>query len=572
MKTTLLALFMLACCSFIYLSENNSEDLVEIAPDFFVDKSLKGSPKIKMAYEVFRNLKVAKGDFRSRKPELHIVKSTGDRGIAVAYSLSGVVKMEIKGVEICESFGADAQNAFAVLLGHELVHIYEKHSWENLFAWEFGMTSLKNVISNERKKDEVQADYLGGVLAYMAGYKVFNMMPDFLDKVYKSYDLKDENMIHYPGLNQRKLFATETMAKFNHFTNIFEMANLLTTQKKYGHALAYYDEVLQEFKSREVYNNIGYVNVQEALTHFSPKENKFYYPLELDMVSRMSGGKGGNDLDLAYRERKLLDAIHYFNQAKYFDHSYPIAHLNMACANALLGVARPATSELEWMDATVSANRAINLSTGKEEWKNTLADGHVTLGIVAGLKNDQSSAKKEFKKALALEAGHLLAKANLSVFDGSENPLAARGSLQPSNEMIDGIEYDDIEFGANHLKFELRISDTDSVALWRQDFANSCLMVNESVTIDPASPSDTTYQYHEFHLTNDGYKGQTAKGVSLENGTYELIEEKYGKPHEVLRMGNGSILHYEYEDQKLIFHLGPNGKLLRWGIYFVFDG
>ncbi|MEO1259419.1 MAG: hypothetical protein AAFZ15_11510 [Bacteroidota bacterium] len=571
MKTTLLALLLLSCCSFFYLYENDPEDLVELAPDFFVDKSLKDSPKMDMVYKVFRDLKAAKGDFRSRKPELHIVKSTGDRGIAVAYSLSGVVKMELKGVELCESFGEDAENAFAVLLGHELVHIYEKHSWENLFAWEFGMTSLKNVISNEKKKDEVQADYLGGVLAYMAGYKVFNMMPDFLDKVYKSYDLKDENMVNYPGIQQRKLFATETVEKFNHFINLFEMANLLTTQKMYDYALAYYDEVLQEFKSREVYNNIGYLNVQEALTHFSPKENKFYYPLELDMVSRMSGGKGDDDLDLAYRERKLLDAIHYFNLAQHYDPHYPIAHLNKACANALLGVARPASSELEWMDATVSANRAINLSTGKEEWENTLADGHVALGIIAGLKKDESGAKKEWQKALALESDHILAKANLSVFDDTDNPLADRATLQPSNEMIDGIEYNDIDFGANHLKFELRVSPTDSLALWRQDFANSYLIVNESVISDPATPADTTYVYHEFHLTSKDYKGQTAKGISLENGTYKLIEEKYGRPHEVLRMGNGSILHYEFKDQKLIFQTGPNGKLMRWGIYFVFD-
>ena len=155
------------------------------------------------------------------------------------------------------------------------------------------------------------------------------------------------------------------------------------------------------------------------------------------------------------------------------------------------------------------------------------------------------------------------------LFDSNE--LANYLKFNAKILLNDLIEYDEIDFGANHLKYELRISKTDSIALWRQDFANSYLMVNQSVMTNPATPTDTTYAYHEFHITTHNYKGQTAKGISLENGTYELIEKKYGKPHEVLRMGNGSILHYEYKDQKLIFHTGPNGKLLRWGIYFVFE-
>ena len=208
MKPFILPLLTLLCCSFFYFPPNNNEELVEIAPDFFVEASLVDSYKTKKIHEVFRRLKAAKGDNRSRKPELHLVETTG-RGIAVAYQLSGVIKLEEKGFDLCESFGEDVDNALAILLAHELVHIYEKHSWENLFAWEYSHTSLKNAISNEQKKDEIQADYLGGVLAYQAGYKVFDVMPRFLDQVYENYRLKDENMTNYPGLEQRKLFAVE---------------------------------------------------------------------------------------------------------------------------------------------------------------------------------------------------------------------------------------------------------------------------------------------------------------------------------------------------------------------------
>ncbi len=561
MKTLLLSIAIL-CSGFFFLHESNTTASAKPLPDFYVVPPLADSYKAEVVQEVFQKLKAAKGDFRSRKPVLHFVESTG-MGIAAAFPLTGVIKLEEKGYDLCTEFGADSLNALAILLAHELIHCYEKHSWENLFAWEYSHTSMKNAVSNEQKKDEIQADYLGGVLAYQAGYKVFGIMDGFLDKVYSAYRLTDENMSNYPGLEQRKLFAVESEDKFRYFTDLFEMANLLTVKGEYDDALAYYDEVLQDFKSREVYNNIGVVSLQSALLHFSPKENKFAYPIELDVVSRMGkGGKGGIDLD--YRERKLLDAIFYFENAAHFDPAYPIAHLNKACANALLGVARPATSQLEWKDASVSAERAIQMSDGQPAWRNTLSDGYVMLGILSALNEDNEKAIQLFDKALAIESGHVLATANKSVLGVGENPFSSTGSLKASQETIDGTPFSEMDFGDSNVKFNLRKSPADSIVLWRKDLPNSYVLAHESVKGDPSSAEST---FHLFHLTEEGYEGETAKGISLKNGTYELISEKYGKPDKQFRLGNGTLLHYEYKNQELIFRLGPDGDLLGWCIY-----
>ena len=563
MKTTIFSFLLLSCFGFHYLSKNNTNELVEIAPDFFVEAPLVDSYKTKKIHEVFRKLKAAKGDYRSHKPALHLVQTTG-KGIAVAYQLSGVIKLEEKGFDLCGEFGPDAEDALAILLAHELIHVYEKHSWENLFAWEYSHTSLKNAVTNERKKDEIQADYLGGVLAYQAGYKVFGIMPKFLDKVYASYGLEDEKMSDYPGLKDRKLFAVESEDKFRYFTNIFEMANLLVIKEEYGDALTYYDQVLQDFKSREVYNNIGVVSLQAALQHFSPKQNKFGYPVELDVVSRMEKG-GRGEVDATYRERKLLDAIHFFEMAKHFDPFYPIAHLNKACANALLGVAKPAASELEWMDAEVSAKRAVALSEEKPKWKSTLSDGHVVLGILAALKNEKEEAIGFFDQALQLEKGHILAKANKNALESGEYPFAATGDLGANGgEVIDDMPFSKMKFGKNQFKFGLRKSTTDSIALWRLKLPNSYLLTHQPVKGDPSASKRI---FHMFHVTKEGYAGKTAKGITLENGSYETITEKYGSPHDQFRLGNGSYLRYEFKDQELIFHLRPDGKLLRWFIY-----
>lgn len=37
------------------------------------------------------------------------------------------IGLEEKAYDICISFGADSLNALAALLGHELVHYFEKH-------------------------------------------------------------------------------------------------------------------------------------------------------------------------------------------------------------------------------------------------------------------------------------------------------------------------------------------------------------------------------------------------------------------------------------------------------------
>ncbi len=565
MKTLLLPL-ALFCCGFLYFSGNEDNDLVQIAPDFYVEESLVDSAKTQIIHEVFKRLKAAKGDYRSRKPELHLVTSTG-KGIAVAYQLSGVIKLEDKGYDLCKSFGEDAENALAGLLAHEMTHIYEKHSWENLFAWEYSHTTLKSAVSNEQKKDEIQADYLGGVLAYQAGYKVFGVMPKFLDKVYETYKLKDENMTDYPGIEQRKLFAVESEDKFRYFSNLFEMANLLTVKEEYDHALIYYDKVMQDFKSREVYNNIGVVSFQSAAKHFSKTENKFAYPVELDVVSRMSkSGRGDADLDL--RERRLLDAIYYFENARHLDPFYPAALLNKACANTLLGVARPESSKLEWKDAAVSAERAIQMTKNDPDKKSTYADSHVILGIIAALEGDNRDAKKRFKKAKEIEKGHLLAIGNSKVLEEETFPVKDQPDPKGSDEKIDGIRITEMNFGKGNVKFEHGITEKDSIKLWRMEFPDSYVLVNEKIKIEDGK---TNKKYGIFHLTEETYKGQTSEGITLENGNRESIELAYGgPPHKQIRLANGSFLHYKFEKQELIFQLGPEGNLLRWCVFMPF--
>ncbi|MBK9015493.1 MAG: hypothetical protein IPM82_16300 [Saprospiraceae bacterium] len=283
--------------------------------DFTADPTLADSYKAKVVMDVFNRLKNAKGDFRSRRPYLHFVKESGS-GVAAAYPKSGLIILEEKGYDICASFGKDSLNALAVLLGHELVHCYEKHDWEGYFASELKGFGLDGDVKDNAKEDEIQADYLGGFLAYQAGFATFGIMPKFLDKVYEKYGLTDEKLSNYPKKEERKNIAEQSEVKLKNLLELFEMGNFLVALGEYDDALEYYHKVLEDFQSREIYNNLGVLSTLSAMKLFTPLQNKFSYPVELDIKSRL-GSRGGLDQEL--REEKLLEAIDFFEKARQLD-------------------------------------------------------------------------------------------------------------------------------------------------------------------------------------------------------------------------------------------------------------
>ena len=284
---------------------------------FLKEEKYQNTYQYQVANQVFEALVEARGDFRMQKPTFKMAKS--ERSVAIAKPRKGEIMLEMKAYEVCTSFGEDSLNAIAALLSHELIHYYEKHQFSKHFAAENEGTSTGTKLKqlNERLKLETQSDYLGGFLAYSAGYQTLDIMPQFLDKVYKSYRLRD-TLRGYPPLQERKDLATNALEKLQSFIHIFETANYLTALQQYEQAKLYFDYILKDYQSREIYNNVGVVAAQVGMQFVDAQLLKYGLPLELDVETRLSSGfRGSKEKETA--QKVLEEALDYFEKASKLD-------------------------------------------------------------------------------------------------------------------------------------------------------------------------------------------------------------------------------------------------------------
>ncbi|MCU0347760.1 MAG: hypothetical protein MUC59_12540 [Saprospiraceae bacterium] len=551
----------LAASLFGFIYPPKQADVISVAPEFFAEPGIL-TYKQKTVRNVFSQLKNAKGDYRSRRPMLRFVKSSGG-GPAIAYPEQELIVLEEKAYDVCIGFGKDSLNALANILAHELVHCYEKHTWEDYFAHESKGFGMDLGVKDEALKDEVQADYLGGFLAYQAGFTTFGIAPQFLEKIYAAYDLSDEKLSHYPKLQERQAMAAQSEQKLKDLLDLFEMGNYLAALEQYDDALEYYQKVLGSFQSREVYNNVGVMSTLSAMKLFLPSENKYAYPVELDVQSRLNGTRGDHKKEL--REEKLMEALDYFEKARQYDAFYPIAHLNEGCAHALLGLSQKDDSELEWEDAAVAANRAIRLATGSPEWANTHADAKVLLGILRALAQDSVGAAAHFAEALNMNANHFLAKANLDALRGKANASRPSQGIDLSKELIDDLPFSSIKLTKTDVRGQIADGEQYKITLVAKSFASSTVFANSATT---GSGGNKQTKDTFLQMTGPGYGKASAKGIKLGDPQAKVVE-KYGEPQARVNLGSGTMLRYKNatDFSGLIFQFDGAGKLVRWAIY-----
>jgi hypothetical protein len=180
--------------------------------------------------------------------------------------------------DICTSLGQDSLAALAVMLGHELHHIISKddtrfkHNLENLL--------------DESITLENDADIAGAFTAYLAGYKTKEIMPRIFEKIYKAYELKDEDMDKYPSLKQRKSVAKKVDKKVDEMILCFESATYLTTIGEYAMAVELLECLVMHYPNAEIYNNLGIAQLLLAL-RLKPELIAYAMPFELETDSEL---------------------------------------------------------------------------------------------------------------------------------------------------------------------------------------------------------------------------------------------------------------------------------------------
>ncbi len=504
--------------------------------------SMQESPKYKEALAVYNRLVTARGDFRYPVPAFSMKKE--ERSVAYMDYEAMEITLEEKAFDVCKEFGPASDAALAFILGHELSHYYEKHAWRRGFAWDYKDLEIGMQLDKvaDDAANETEADYQGGFLAYSAGFGLFDQGDAVIDKLYKAYNLPPV-LVGYPSLNDRQALGKRTAEKLTRLVEVFDMANLLTAAGLYSESYEYYRYVLNEYQSRELYNNLGVTACLDAMQYFKTGELTYRYPLELDLTSSASKGNDG----MADARTKLLrQAIMHFDAAISLDPNYAPAYLNKACAYALLGDDKRA--------AFYASEEARPIAEARNNTK-TAADIDVLLGILAAKAGKTDDAARLFESGA--KNGSEIGRINLGILR-KDPPAAAPdgfGGL-PKPEKIDGYTLqaitDDPMFDK---KLDIVIRKNLTFHQNPAQGAQSRLWISQN---------ESSGRNSFFHTTSDGYPGKTARGIALGDPLEAIVDAKaYGAPDRVLETPLGQILVYP----KIIFIVGEDGKLKRWVNY-----
>lgn len=485
--------------------------------------------------KIYNDLVNARGDFRYPVPRLFLT----DRekyGASIDYNTNEIT-LEKKALDVCIRHGHEA---IAFMLGHELTHYYEKHAWKGTFAKENADLTIGSTLGGIDTKviQETEADYLGGFLAYTAGYGMFDKSDEIIKDLYQSYNL-DHNMAGYPKLSDRVKLSMRTTKKLEALIDVFEMANYLLAADRTEETYALYDYILKFYQSNKLYNNLGTIAVNDAMKLFKPDELKFKYVSELDI-----NFKGSRDTDVPINEQinAFLDkAIHQFNAAINLDPSYAPAYLNKANAYALKREWTKAKFYLEEEALPVAQENA-------EKYKKTLEDISILQGIIAAETGDNETAKSKFSQ---LAETSRVAAFNLNVLNG-EQVLTAPPRTAKNVDVIDGMSIPIFK--------EERLINLDK-----------SIGINNEITFHQYQPTDKKYRIF-FVDKKDGrrklrmimifpthdYTGQTDKNIKI-GSTEDEVVAAYGIPKSEIETTEGQIMLYDN-----LFIITSNGNVKKW--------
>lgn len=534
----------LLICVWLFISAltaQNTLSLVQnpVSDDPGLARGAVDPSKYDIANGVYLKLVAARGDYRYPAPFFVMSKATAD-GAKMDYD-DLTITLEERAYDVCASFGAQRESALAIILGHELIHYYEKHGWRKGFVIDYQQLDIGSRLDtlHDDIVHETQADYLGGFLAYSAGYPMFDRQPDLIKGMYDAYKLP-EKLPKYPSLQDRQALARHTQQKLSLLVDVFDTANWLTALGRFLEARKCYQYILNEYQSRETYNNVGVSMLREVLDE---DRSKWLYPVELDLYSRVSKGR----LDVDDRRGKLLrSAILQFDAAISLDPDYAPAYLNKACAFALLR---------DYTRANFYAETEALQKSKNPTWTKTASDVQVLLGIIAAEKGDTTASRRIFEQESLKK--NPIATRNLKVLLRQTDPAAGLIPLSSlKSENIDGVSLASFAVDPSFdEKLTQKLDNRTQLLQYQVPDKNSKVLI---CRYDSEDATSLTF----FHATGAGYTGKTAQGIGI-GDSREALEAAHKAPKERLQTPQGEIWVYK----KLLFMLDASGKVTKWVHY-----
>ena len=507
----------------------------KFAPDFLAPDNYK----FQTTSQVFTELLRGWGDHRIPAPTL--VMNKGRQSIAWMDPVNNEIGVEERAYDICSQMGADSLNALAALLAHEIIHYYYFDQSE--LSKQFADGSPNNHVADPKKElqisldFEAQADYLGGILAFSAGYNTYDVFSNFMKQAYERYGLP-EDIKGYPSFTERLNLNLSTADSLRKMHAVYQMANLLTLVGEHQTATEYYKHILETYQSFEVYNNAGVNASLAALALMEPTDFGFALPLELDINSRLDELVTRLPDDAAYQRQILLaDAEKWFQKTQVMAPQDAIGSLNLSIVYLL----QNRSAEAQRM-----SQQALEIAQANRQTK-TLADIQILQGILAAQAGDTERARQQFQAALADSPE--LAQVNLAVLNQSKSNLTQQKAAVKGVELIEGIFLDDF------------LSDPQikvTAELETGTFCGKTILPQSTIFMHYAKAGSS---YAIFHETTENYPQSTNWEISL-GATLAEVRATYKAPDKMLGLKDGTCL--VYEDLNILFIFNEQQKLKKW--------
>lgn len=315
--------------------------------------------KLPRVYAIFDGVRTVADKSGGLWPDLIVVNDKQD---ATAFVLEdGSIVLSQRALDIINA-GVDtplAEARLAFVLGHELAHVADNDFWdhqvrERLAAREIASelpASVSTTAADQRKK-ELKADDLGFLYAALAGFRVERLVrptpatQDFL--TYWTDQIGAQDAEGYPSAAARTDLLRMRLEDRLQSIQAFHFGVRLLQFGRYREGLALLREFQLQFPSREVFNNLGYGHLHQALEHMQPEFAYHYWlpgiadlhtPLSRLNLRAIAPARGRSQWRIPSSAREdLLDAARYFELAIAKDPRYAPAQTNLATTHLLLGL------------------------------------------------------------------------------------------------------------------------------------------------------------------------------------------------------------------------------------------
>jgi tetratricopeptide (TPR) repeat protein len=481
--------------------------------------------------------------------------------------------------DLSRKFGKDSLDALACIIGHELAHLFEKHSFS------IGMTGMLGLVDNntahnhtkplsktEKVSLETQADYYGLFYGFLAGYKTYHLLPQMLELIYHAYKLP-ETMDGYPTKTERINIAKASVAELTQVTTVVDVGEVLFLQKQYAEAAIAFEYLLQKFPSRDIYNNLATIQLSQAVELFDKQDVYFAYPFEFDAMSRLrigverSGGSDKKAANLQKRKELLKIAKQHLKKAIVLDATYLTAYINLACVYALEGNYDLAIGTMNEAE-TICRENNIPFS----------GNAYLIRAIARTYNQQTEKANDDFEKAVTSKAN--LAGYNYQLFkqmqadwkDKFVNWASDWSSLR--NWVNSWVEQNPNQTKFTNPNLEKICQQNIQEMSQKTTFGQDMVISDDNNFFKIANKTDAfcekirikTFDKDLFLLlTPPNYSGTTAKGIAMQQSTDNLLTQ-YGKPAYVVGCNGAEF--YFYEQSNLIFRVADK-KVKGWILYKI---